>query len=100
MANSKSLKGTKTEVNLATAYVAESTAYTRYTFFSQQATKEKYFPIAKIFQETADNELHHGKIFFNLLQGGSVDVKVSVDAGPVGTTEENLAIAAKEEPRR
>ncbi len=93
----KSLKGTRTESNLVTAYVAESTAYTRYTFFSQQATKEKYFPIAKIFQETADNELHHGKIFFNLLQGGSVDVKVSVDAGPVGTTEENLAIAAKEE---
>lgn len=93
----KSLKGTQTEKNLVIAYVAESTAYTRYTFYAQAATKEGYYPIAQVFNETADNELHHGKIFFKYLQGGAVSVNVDVDAGVIGTTAENLQIAANEE---
>ncbi len=93
----KSIKGTKTEKNLVTAYMAESSAYTRYMFYSQQATKEGYHPIARIFQETADNEMHHGKVFFKMLEGGSVDTTMSVDAGVIGTTAENLATAANEE---
>ncbi|MBD5163770.1 MAG: rubrerythrin family protein [Bacteroidales bacterium] len=93
----QSLKGTQTEKNLVIAYVAESTAYTRYTFYAQQATKESYFPIAQVFNETADNELHHGKIFFKYLEGGSVNVSVDVDAGVIGTTAQNLEIAAAEE---
>ena len=55
MADTKSLKGTKTEKNLANAFVAESTAYSRYTYFSQTAQKEQYFHFANIFAETADN---------------------------------------------
>ena len=93
----KSIKGTRTEANLVNAYLAESTAYTRYMFYSQQATKENYFPIARIFAETADNEMHHGKVFFKMLQGGSVEVTTAVDAGVIGTTAENLAIAIQEE---
>lgn len=93
----QSLKGTQTEKNLVIAYVAESTAYTRYTFYAQQATKESYFPIAQVFNETAANELHHGKIFFKYLEGGSVNVSVDVDAGVIGTTAQNLEIAASEE---
>lgn len=93
----QSLKGTQTEKNLVVAYVAESTAYTRYTFYAQQATKESYYPIAQIFNETAANELHHGKIFFKYLEGGSVNVSVDVDAGVIGTTAQNLEIAAAEE---
>lgn len=93
----QSLKGTQTEKNLVIAYVAESTAYTRYTFYAQQATKESYYPIAQVFNETADNELHHGKIFFKYLEGGSVNVNVDVDAGVIGTTAQNLEIAAAEE---
>ena len=54
----KSIKGTKTEVNLANSYVAESCAYSRYTFYAQQAQKESYFQYANIFNETAANELH------------------------------------------
>ena len=53
----KSIKGTQTEKNLVIAYLAESSAYTRYTFYAQQADKEEYFPIGEIFRETADNEL-------------------------------------------
>lgn len=64
----KSIKGTKTEKNLVAAYMSESAAYSRYTYYSQQATKENYFPIAKVFDETAANELHHGKVFFKFLE--------------------------------
>lgn len=67
MATQKSLVGTKTQTNLADAYVAESCAYTRYTFFAQAAQKELYFQYADIFNETADNELRHAKIFLKLL---------------------------------
>lgn len=98
MANTKSLKGTKTEVNLATAYVAESTAYTRYTFYAQQATKDQYYHFANIFNETADNELHHAKIFLKFLtEGGSTALPAPVDTGIIGPTSNDLAIAASEE---
>ncbi|MDE5628787.1 MAG: rubrerythrin family protein [Muribaculaceae bacterium] len=93
----KSIKGTRTEKNLVSAYMAESSAYTRYVFYSQQAEKESYFPIAQIFQETADNELRHAKIYFKYLQGGNIPVTMGVDAGIIGTTEQNLEIAAQEE---
>ena len=98
MATTKSLAGTKTEKNIVQSYLAESSAYTRYTFYAQQAQKEKYIPIQKVFEETAANELHHAKVFFNMLQGGKVTVEMgNVDAGIIGTTAENLQIAANEE---
>ncbi len=95
--STKSIKGTRTEKNLVTAYVAESGAYTRYTFYAQQADKENYYPIGQIFRDTAANELHHGKVFFKFLEGGQVDITTTVDAGVIGTTAENLATAANEE---
>lgn len=95
--STKSIKGTQTEKLLVEAYIAESTAYTRYTFYAQQAGKEQYFPIQQIFSETADNELHHAKIFFKFLEGGKVDATGSYDAGVIGTTLQNLQIAAAEE---
>ena len=93
----KSIKGTQTEKNLVIAYLAESSAYTRYNFYAQQADKESYFPVGQIFRETADNEMRHGKVFFKFLEGGSVDVPMTADAGIIGTTAQNLEIAAKEE---
>lgn len=94
----KSIKGTKTEVNLATAYVAESCAYTRYTFFAQQAQKEMFYQYANIFNETAANELHHAKIFLKYLtEGNAVAPNIGVDAGIIGKTVDNLAVAAHEE---
>lgn len=97
MANAKSIKGTQTEKNLVISYAAESMAYSRYQFYAAQADKENYFPIGQVFRETADNELRHAKVFFKFLEGGAVDVNVGVDAGIIGTTEQNLAVAAKEE---
>ena len=97
MATQKSIKGTQTEKNLVTAYAAESMAYTRYTYYAQQAEKELYYPVAKVFQDTAANELHHSKIYFKDLEGGQVNIDLTVDAGVFGTTLENLTIAASEE---
>lgn len=93
----KSIKGTRTEQYLVAAYMAESAAYTRYTYYAKQAEKDKYFPVKQIFLETADNELRHGKTFFEFLEGGSVEVTAPIDAGVIGTTAENLTIAAEEE---
>jgi len=93
----KSICGTRTEAALVKAYMSESAAYSRYTYYSKQATEESYYPIARIFDETAANELRHSKVFFKHLEGGKVDVDMNVDAGVIGTTLENLAIAAEEE---
>lgn len=93
----KDIKGTRTEKNLAIAYMAESAAYSRYTFYAGQAEKENYFPIQKVFEETAANELRHAKIYFKYLQGGSFPIQIGVDAGVIGSTAENLATAAREE---
>lgn len=96
----KSIKGTRTEVNLANAYMSESAAYTRYTFYGQQAQKEQYYQYANLFAETAANELHHAKIFLKYLVDGAVEsTPLGVDSGVIGTTAENLAVAAAEEQK-
>lgn len=100
MGNTKSIKGSKTEVNLANAYVAESCAYSRYTYYAQQAQKEQYYQYADIFNETAANELHHAKIYFKYLTEGAVATQpIGVDPGIIGTTAENLAVAEQEEQK-
>ena len=77
------LKGSKTEQNLMTAFAGESQARNKYTYFASKAKKEGYEQIAAIFQETADNEKEHAKMWFKLLNGGEI-----------GTTAENLNAAA------
>lgn len=77
--------------------MAESAAYTRYTYYAAQAEKEQYFPIQEIFLDTAANELRHSKVYFKFLEGGNMPVTVDVDAGVIGTTADNLACAAHEE---
>ena len=97
MDSQKSIKGTKTEKNLIIAYMAESAAYTRYTYYATQAEKEQYYPIQQIFLDTAANEFRHSKVFFKFLEGGSMPVSMNVDAGVISTTADNLACAAHEE---
>lgn len=99
MSTPKSLIGTKTKKNLALAYIAESCAYSRYTFFAQTAQKEQYFQYANIFNETAANELHHAKIFLKYLQEANAvtEAPVGVDAGVLAPTLDNLKVAAHEE---
>lgn len=97
MESTKSIRGTQTEKNLVTAYMAESSAYTRYTFYAKKANKEQYYPVEKLFTDTAENELHHAKVFFKFLEGGKVDVPMDVDSGIIGDTASNLATAISEE---
>ena len=66
------LKGSKTEKNLLTAFAGESEARNKYTFFASKARNEGYVQISKFFLETADNEKEHAKIWYKLLNGGSV----------------------------
>ena len=91
------LKGSQTERNLVTAFVGESVARNRYTFFASQAKNDGYIRIAQIFEETANQEKEHGKRFFKLLQGGEVKIGSGFPAGVVGSTLENLSAAANGE---
>ena len=75
------LKGTKTEANLMAAFAGESQARNKYTYFASQAKKDGYEQIAAIFEETAQNEKEHAKMWFKELNG-------------IGTTAENLKAAA------
>src|SRR6056297_1622272 len=90
----KSLKGTKTEKNILTAFAGESQARNRYTYFASQAKKEGYVQIAAIFEETANQEKEHAKRLFKLLEGGEAEVAARFPAGVLGTTLENLEEAA------
>lgn len=89
-----SLKGTKTEKNILTAFCGESQARNRYTYFASQAKKEGYEQIAAIFEETANQEKEHAKRLFKLLEGGEVEIQAKFPAGIVCTTAENLGEAA------
>lgn len=79
------LKGTKTEQNLRAAFAGESEARNKYTYFASKAKKDGYVQIAKIFEETADNEKEHAKLWFKILEGG------------IGDTLSNLKSAASGE---
>lgn len=93
----KSLKGTQTEKNLLASFAGESQARNRYSFFASKAKKEGYEQISAIFQETADNEKEHAKVFFKHLQGDDVEITAMYPAGVIGTTAENLLAAAEGE---
>jgi rubrerythrin len=91
---SKSIKGTRTERNLLTAFAGEAQARNRYTFFASVARKEGYEQIANIFTETAGNEKEHAEIFFKYLEGGDVEITAAYPAGIIGDTLTNLKAAA------
>ncbi len=78
------LKGSKTEKNLMAAFAGESEARNKYTYFASVAKKEGYEQIAAIFQNTADNEKEHAKLWFKAL-------------GELGNTAQNLLSAAEGE---
>lgn len=70
------LKGSKTEKNLLEALKGESVARNKYTFYASKAKKDGYVQISRIFEETANNEREHAKIWFKLLHGGSISSTV------------------------
>ena len=68
----KELKGTKTEKNLQIAFAGESQARNKYSFYASKAKKEGYEQIAALFEETAQNEKAHAKLWFKYLHGGEI----------------------------
>ena len=80
------LKGSKTERNLMEAFAGESQARNKYTYYAAQAKKDGYVQISRIFEETANNEKEHAKMWFKELHGGEIP-----------STEENLLAAAEGE---
>jgi len=68
----KKLKGSKTEQNLMTAFAGESQARNKYTYYASKAKKDGYEQIAALFEETANNEKEHAKMWFKELHGGEV----------------------------
>ncbi len=68
----KDLKGTKTEKNLMEAFAGESQARNKYTYYASKAKKDGYVQIAALFEETANQEKEHAKLWFKHLQGGAV----------------------------
>ena len=89
-----SLKGTRTEKNILTAFAGESQARNRYTYYAKQAKKEGYVQISNFFEETANHEKEHAKRLYKFLEGGEVEITGSFPAGKIGTTAENLKGAA------
>ena len=68
----KELKGSKTEQNLMAAFAGESQARNKYTYYASQAKKEGFVQISKIFEETANNEKEHAKLWFKALHGEKI----------------------------
>ena len=77
-------KGTQTEKNLLEAFVGESMAHCRYTYFSRRAAKEGYDEIRRIFELTAAQEMAHGYRWFTVLNA-------------IGQTSDNLKTAMEGE---
>ncbi len=92
-----SLKGTQTEKNILTAFIGESQARNKYTYFASVAKKEGYVQISKVFEETANHEKEHAKRLFKFLEGGMAEITASFPAGKIGTTLDNLYAAAEGE---
>ena len=85
----KDLKGTKTEKNLQEAFAGESQARNKYTYFASKARKDGYEQIAAIFEETANNEKEHAKLWFKYLEGGELkDTKSNLEAAAAGENYE------------
>ena len=91
------IRGSRTEKNLLLSFAGESQARNRYTMFAGKARKEGLEQIARIFEETANQECEHAKRFFSFLKGGDLEITATFPAGIVGTTLENLEASAKGE---
>ena len=85
----KELKGTKTEKNLLDAFAGESMARNKYSYFASKAKKDGYEQIAALFEETAQNEKEHAKLWFKYLEGGAIkDTMANLKAAAEGENYE------------
>ena len=82
------LKGTKTEKNLQDAFAGESMARNKYTYYASRAKKDGYVQISKIFEQTANNEKEHAKLWFKYLNDGMPDTVTNLKDAAAGENYE------------
>lgn len=80
----------ETQKNLRRAFAGESMARNKYTFFAKQARKEGFRGIARIFQETADNERAHAEELQEHMKGTPSTELIDYTVAPLGDTKFNL----------
>jgi len=93
----KTIKGSQTEKNLLKAFAGESQAARRYRLFAAKAREDGYEQVAAFFEETANQEDSHSRMFFKFLEGGMLEITATYPAGMVGSTAENLHASAEGE---
>lgn len=82
----KTIRGTETEKNLLKAFAGESQAARRYRLFAAKAREDGYEQVAAFFEETANQEDSHSRMFFKYLEGGMLEITATYPAGKVGST--------------
>lgn len=90
----KSVKGSRTEINLMKAFAGESQARNRYAYYAGKARKEGFKQIEDVFQETAEQEKEHAQRLFRFMDGGEIEITAGFPAGPERDTLANLKAAA------
>lgn len=90
-----SFRTSRTAKNLLLSYSAETQARTRYNFFAEQARTEELIQIARIFDETAEQEYEHGLRFFKFFNGGELEITGTFPAGVIKDTHANLIASAE-----
>ena len=92
------LKGSRTEANLMAAFAGESQARNKYTYYASKAKKDGFEQIAAIFEETANNEKEHAKIWFKYLHGGAIaDTATNLEDAAQGENYEWTRLIAQVE---
>jgi rubrerythrin len=90
-----SFRDSRTAKNLLISFSAEAQARTRYNFFAGRAREENYIQIARIFDETAEQEYEHALRFFKFFNGGEMEIRWPFPAGVIEDTRSNLLSSAE-----
>ena len=85
----------RTAKNLLISYSAEAQARTRYNFFARRAEEDGYIQIARLFDETAQQEYEHALRFFKFFNGGNLEITWDFPAGVIEDTRSNLLSSAE-----
>ncbi len=88
-------KESNTAKNLLISFSAEAQARTRYNFFARRAEDDGYIQIARLFDETADQEYEHALRFFKFFNGGELETTWPFPTGVIEDTHANLISSAE-----
>ena len=87
-------RDSRTAKNLLISFSAEAQARTRYNFFARRAEDDGFIQIAKLFDETAEQEYEHALRFFKFFNGGELETTWPFPAGVIEDTHANLLSSA------